>query len=100
MRSADPPEPGPLHLLLHSKEEIMDSIYVLPSKHSSSGTHPEKLLTLKEAADAIGCFYWQLQRAVKRGNIPAYTPFNSRKLVKLSEVVAFIEATREGGDLG
>lgn len=76
----------------------MKSIYLMPGKHSSSGAHPEKLLTLKEAANAIGCFYWQLQRAVKRGDIPAYAPFNSRKLVKLSEVVDFIEAKREGGN--
>lgn len=58
----------------------------------------EKLLTLGEAADAIGVHYWQLQRAVRSGNVPSYTPFNSRRLVKLSEVVAFIEASRQGGD--
>jgi hypothetical protein len=57
----------------------------------------EKLLTLHKAAATLGCHYWQLQRAVKRGDIPSYTPFNSRKLVKLSEVLAFIEASRQGG---
>ena len=57
----------------------------------------EQLLTLHEAAAKLGCRYWQLQRAVKRGDIPSYTPFNSRKLVKPSEVVAFIEASRQGG---
>jgi excisionase family DNA binding protein len=58
----------------------------------------QRLLTIKQAAEAIGCHVWQLQRAVKRGDIPAYAPFNSRKLVKLSEVVAYIDATRQGGD--
>lgn len=58
---------------------------------------PERLLTFHEAADVLGVHYWQIQRAVKRGDIPSYTPFNSRKLVKLSEVVTFIEASRQGG---
>ena len=58
-----------------------------------------RLLTLQEAAIAVGARYWQLQRAVKRGDIPSYSPFNSRKLVKLSEVVAYIDATRQGGVL-
>ncbi len=57
----------------------------------------EKLLTLHAAADEVGAKYWQLQRAVKRGDIPSYTPFNLRKLVKLSEVVAYIDSCRQGG---
>ncbi|WP_378946639.1 hypothetical protein [Mesorhizobium sp. ANAO-SY3R2] len=58
----------------------------------------QRLFTIKEAADAVGAKEWQLQRAVKRGDIPSYTPYNSRKLVKLFEVVAFIDASRQGGD--
>lgn len=71
--------------------------YHMPSRHSSSGAIPEKLLTLKEAAEALGAYYWQIQRAVKRGDIPSYSPFNSRKLVKLSEVIAYIDSCRQGG---
>ncbi|MET3646293.1 helix-turn-helix transcriptional regulator [Phyllobacterium ifriqiyense] len=71
--------------------------YQLPSVHQMNGTYPEKLLTLREATEILGCHYWQLQRAVRRGDIPSYRPFNGRKLVKLSEVVAFVEASREGG---
>jgi hypothetical protein len=33
----------------------------------------EKLLTLHEAAAVLGLHYWQLQRAVKRGDIPNYS---------------------------
>jgi len=33
---------------------------------------------------------------VKRGIVPHYAPFNSRKLVRLSEVIAAIEASRTG----
>jgi hypothetical protein len=59
---------------------------------------PEKLVLLSVAANAVGVKYWQIQRAVKRGAIPSYTPFNSRRLVKLSEVVAYIDSCRQGGD--
>ncbi|MGZ2374077.1 putative site-specific integrase-resolvase [Sinorhizobium medicae] len=58
---------------------------------------PEKLITLKDAAGIIGVHLWALRRAVKRGAIPAYTPFNKRKLVRLSEVVAYIDSCRQGG---
>jgi len=59
----------------------------------------ERLLTIKEAAEALGAKYWQLQRAVKHGRIPSYTPYNSRRLIKLSEVVAYIDSCRqEGGE--
>jgi excisionase family DNA binding protein len=57
----------------------------------------EKYISIQEAADEIGAKYWQVQRAAKRGAIPSYTPFNSRRLVKLSEVLAYIDACRQGG---
>ncbi|GBD47033.1 helix-turn-helix transcriptional regulator [Methylopila sp. Yamaguchi] len=57
----------------------------------------EKLITIAEAATALGLPYWQIQRAIKRGALPSYAPFNSRRLVRLSEVVAFINASRRGG---
>mgnify|MGYP001292025943 FL=1 len=56
----------------------------------------EKLLTIAEAAKALGVYEWALRRAVKRGIVPHYAPFNSRKLVRLSEVIAAIEASRTG----
>lgn len=58
----------------------------------------QKLLTIAEAAAAIGAKEWQLRRAVKRGAVPAYTPFNSRKLVRLADVLAVIEASKTGGN--
>ncbi|MGI6244597.1 MAG: helix-turn-helix domain-containing protein [Pseudochelatococcus sp.] len=68
-------------------------------KHLSgtSALGPEKLLTTQEAAQALGVHVWQIRRAVKRGDIPSFTPFNSRRLVKLSEVIAYIESCRQGG---
>ncbi|MGQ4274938.1 hypothetical protein [Terrihabitans sp. B22-R8] len=57
----------------------------------------EKLCTIKAAAQALGVHEWALRRAIKRGFVPAYTPFNSRRLVRLSEVVAAIDASKVGG---
>jgi excisionase family DNA binding protein len=74
------------------------NILQVPSSLHTNGTYPEKLLTIREAAEIIGCHYWQLQRAVGRGDLPSYRPFNKRRLVKISEVFSFIESSREGGD--
>jgi hypothetical protein len=59
---------------------------------------PEKLIPVKAAAEAIGLPTWKLSRAVAKGQIPSYRLLNSRRLVKLSEVMACIEASRQGGD--
>ncbi len=75
----------------------MDAISKVFSYWYAQDTPADRLLTLHQAATRLGCQYWQLQRAVKRGQIPSYTPFNSRRLVKLSEVIAYIDACRQGG---
>jgi excisionase family DNA binding protein len=54
----------------------------------------EPYVTIAEAAQTLGVHTWALRRAVKAGTIPAYAPFNSRKLVRLSEVVSAIRASR------
>ena len=59
--------------------------------------HPlGRLITLKEAANLLGLPYFKLQRAAREGHIPTYTLYNSRRLVRLSEVVAVIDASRSG----
>jgi excisionase family DNA binding protein len=58
----------------------------------------EPFLTLQQAAKELGVHIWALRRAVKSGAIPAYQPFNGRKLVRLSEVVAAINASKTGGE--
>jgi hypothetical protein len=75
----------------------MEVIFQTPGPYHAPGSVAEKLLTIREAAGIVGAHYWQLQRAIRRGDIPSYTPFNSRKLVKLSEVVAHIDSRRQGG---
>lgn len=74
----------------------MDAPSKLPSTQHAS---PERLYTLKEAAEEVGAKYWHIQRLVRRGVIPSYTPYNSRPFVKLSEVVAYIDSCRQGGSM-
>jgi hypothetical protein len=57
----------------------------------------EPFVTLHEAASALNLGYWKLQRAARRGLFPRYSFLNGRLLVRLSEVVAAIEVSRQGG---
>lgn len=68
----------------------------MQNAHSNGPSAPEKLVNIQTAARALGVHPWALRRAVNSGAIPAYTPFNSRKLVKLSEVMAYIDSCRNG----
>lgn len=58
----------------------------------------EKLLTYKAIADTLGVPYFKVQRAVRAKLFPTYRVLNGRRLLKLSEVVAVIDSTREGGE--
>jgi hypothetical protein len=60
-------------------------------------TSSEKLITLKQAGEALGLPHFKLQRAARDGIIPTYRIYNSRRLVRLSEVIAVIERSRSGG---
>ena len=54
----------------------------------------EPFITLHEAATQLGLKYVRLQRAARAGLIPTYSFQNRRNLVRLSEVIAVIEASR------
>jgi hypothetical protein len=56
----------------------------------------EPLLTLKAAAEKLGLPPFKVTRAAKVGIFPTYTLFNTRKLVRLSEVIAAIERSKTG----
>ena len=58
---------------------------------------PEKLLSYKEAARSLNVPYFKIQRAAKAGLIPTYRLYNSRRLVRMSEILAFINASKAGG---
>jgi hypothetical protein len=50
----------------------------------SEGT--DRLLTFREASDALQLPYFKIQRAAKNGLIPTYSLLNSRKYVKLRDI--------------
>jgi excisionase family DNA binding protein len=62
-----------------------------------SSVKVEPFIPVIEAADRLGVHRWKLRRAVKAGLVPSYRLHNSRALVRLSEVILFIEASRHGG---
>lgn len=59
------------------------------------GTEP--FLTLPDAAKRLGIPYSTVLCAANAGLIPVYRPFGARMRVRLSEVVAAIEAAQVGG---
>lgn len=74
---------------------MTNSITSEPPEQSAEIEH---MLKIAEAANALGVHTWALRRAIKAGTIPAYQPFNGRKLVRLSEVVSAINASKVGGE--
>jgi hypothetical protein len=68
----------------------------LRARRMTTGVEP--FLTLKQASAAIGIPYFKLQRAAANGTIPTYRFFNQRLLVRLSEVISAVEASRRGGN--
>jgi hypothetical protein len=62
----------------------------------SERSSTEKLLTFRDAATQLGVPYFKIQRAARSELFPTYRFFNSRPLVRLSEVLAAVEASRVG----
>jgi excisionase family DNA binding protein len=63
-----------------------------PIQDEGSPGKPEKLYTIQEASSLLNIYAWKIRRAVKKGLIPRYTLVNSRRLVRLSEVIAAMNA--------
>ncbi|MFD2648233.1 hypothetical protein ACFSX5_10565 [Devosia albogilva] len=64
---------------------------------NAQASSPEAFITLKQAAACLGLPYFKIQRAARQRIIPTYRVYNSRRLVRLSEVVALINDSRVGG---
>ena len=62
---------------------------------SQQANQPERLRTIKEAGAILGIPAWKLLRAAKAGIVPTYRLLNSRRLVRVSEIIAAIEASAE-----
>lgn len=63
-----------------------------PIHDEASPGRPEKLYTIQEAAVLLNIYAWKIRRAVKQGLVPSYSLLNSRRLVRLSEVIAAMSA--------
>lgn len=59
----------------------------------------EDYLTIPQAADRLGIPTSTLRRAVNKGLVPFHRPFNQRIRVRLSEIIAVIEAQQVGGQV-
>ena len=63
--------------------------------------HPKRpttdFVTVQAAAEEIGRPTWILYRAVKRGDLKSYRFYNSRILVRISDIEALLEASAHGG---
>jgi hypothetical protein len=57
----------------------------------NTDAQPEAFFTLKQASTLLNLKYWALQRAAQKNLIPTYKFFNNRRLVRLSEIIAYIE---------
>jgi excisionase family DNA binding protein len=53
---------------------------------------PEKLYTIRQVAALLNIPPWKLRRSIKRGLIPCHRLLNSRRLLRLSEVLAAIDS--------
>jgi len=65
--------------------------------YTSKTETPEEFLTIPKAASLLGIPTTTLRRAVKSGLVPSYRPLGQRVRVRLSEIIAVIEAQKVGG---
>lgn len=52
----------------------------------------DKLRTFRDAASKLSVPYFKVQRAARAGVIPTYSLFNSRKYVKLRDILNLMSA--------
>lgn len=71
---------------------MTNSIYPRPASPET-----EPLVTFMVAAQRLGLPYHRIQRSAKAGLIPIYKLGQSRKLVRVSEIIAVINSSRTGG---
>lgn len=63
-------------------------------KHLPSDKNRTFYASIPNAAKLLGIKEHALRHAVNKGLIPFYTPFGSRRYVRIDEVQAFIQAHR------
>jgi hypothetical protein len=87
---------GDLHLA--KRAALLGSVSA-QAQHFSSETvdAAEPLYVIKDAAKLLHLPIWKLSRAVRAGIVPSYRFLNGRRLVRITEVLAVVERSREGG---
>lgn len=69
----------------------------MPNKMEQYGLlNTDPFLSIPQAAEQLGIPVSTLRRAVNAGTVPAHRPFSRRIRVRVSEIVAAIEAQGEG----
>lgn len=61
---------------------------------------PEPFYTLKEAARLLNVQYFKLQRAAKLGLLPTHRLYNSKRMVRLSEIEQAMRSNKTGEEGG
>jgi hypothetical protein len=84
----------------NNHSDCFDDRNLSKSSTNTTGSQLERLLTLKAAAEELNLPAFKITRAASAGIIPTYSLYNKRKLVRLSEVVAAINASKQGGSNG
>jgi excisionase family DNA binding protein len=67
----------------------------MPENPATNVAQRDQFITTKDAASQLGIHEWALRRAIKRGDVPGYRAFNGRIRVRLPEVIAVIEASKQ-----
>jgi excisionase family DNA binding protein len=75
---------------------LLFAIRKLTMQLSNLNNNVEKLRTIPEACKLMGIRKHALRRAVSGGLVPFYTPFGSRRYVRVSEVETAIAAHTNG----
>ena len=65
--------------------------------HLDSNAGHDPFMTIPHAAERLGIPTTTLRRAVKTGLVPSYRPLGQRVRVRLSEIIAVIEAQKVVG---
>ncbi len=78
-------------------KQVADGQPIQGNRKTAEACSREPFITLKQAAEALGIKLYKIRRMAKDGEFPVYRAGNGRRLVRLSEVIAAIEASSKGG---
>jgi excisionase family DNA binding protein len=83
-------------MLRNDKRLQEQSVAALSNQAQPPDRPIEPFLTIGQAAEALSLKYYLLQRGIRRGTFSAYR-VGGRPRVRLSEIIAVIQASKIGG---